>query len=133
VAAALDLALLERARAAVNADPAFKRLGTADMAVGLRRGDASFLVTFEAFECAAVEAVDDDRLRDADFELALPAGAWDRYLAERRAGRAPTLLSLDLDTPGGLVRGRDPLRALEFERYQATLQAFIDKSAELAA
>ena len=133
MAGALDLGLFERARSAVNADPAFRKLGTADVSVGIRRGDDAFLVRFEAFECAGVEAVDEDRIRDADFELTLAGTGWDRYLAERRAGRAPSLLSLDLDTPGGILRGRDPRLTLKFERYQATLQAFVDKSAELAA
>jgi len=133
VAARFDLALLERARAAVNEDPAFRRLGTTDMSVAIRRDAEAYLVRFEAFECTSVEAVDDDRVRDADFELVLPAADWDRYLAARRLGQAPTLLSVDLDTPGAMVRGRDPRLTLEFERYHATLQAFIDKSAELAA
>jgi hypothetical protein len=133
VAKTLDLDLLQRAREAVNADPAFRRLGTADVRVGVRHGEAAFLIAFEAFECAAVEQVDENRLRDADFVIERSAVEWDRWLAARGAGKAPSLLSLDVDAPAGIVRGRDPRQTLAFERYAASLQAYFDKSAELAA
>jgi len=127
---ALNLNLLERMRAAVNSDASFRALGTCDARVGMRCGANAFLVTFEAFECAAVAQIDVDDLRDADFYLDLADPAWSAYLDGRRNASAPTLLSLDLDTPGGIVRsGADPRKALEFERYHSTLQAFVDAGA----
>jgi hypothetical protein len=132
MSAAIDLELFARTRAAVNEDPSFRKLGTADMMAGIRLGDTAFIVQFEAFECAGVEQVDVEQLRDADFYLELPAPALQHYLAGRKAGTAPSLSSLDLDTEGGIVRGTDPLRTLKFERYLGTLQAFFDKSANLA-
>ena len=129
----LDLALLQKACAAVNADRDFRRLGTCDVRVGIKAGDAAFLVDFEAFECAGVSAIDLDALRDADFYLELSAEAWQAYLAGRCAGSAPSLISLDVDVPNGIVKGNDPLKALKFERYHLTLQSFIDAGARLAA
>jgi len=127
--AVLSLSLLERMRDAVNRDSSFRALGSCDARVGLRDGASAYLVTFEAFECAAVAQIDVDDLRDADFYLDLGA-AWQGYLDGRRQASAPSLLSLDLDTPGGIVRSStDPRKAFEFERYHSTLQAFIDAGA----
>jgi len=133
MSAALNLDLLQKVRDAVNGDRDFRRLGTCDVRVGIKSGDTAFLVDFEAFECSAVAAIDLDALRDADFYLELSGDAWKSYLAGRRAGTAPSLVSLDVDTPNGIVKGSDPLKTLKFERYHLTLQSFLDTGARLAA
>ena len=130
--APINLALLERTRTAVNADVDFRRLGTCDARVGIKSGDDAFVVDFVAFECAAVSAIDLDSLRDADFYLELAPDAWRRYLAGRASGTAPTLVSLDVDSPNGIVKGSDLLKVLKFERYHLTLQSFLDRGARLA-
>ena len=130
---ALDLNRLERSRDGVNRDAGFRALGSCDARVGLRDGANAYLVTFEAFECASVARIHVDDLRDADLYLELDSAGWDAYLDGRRRRSAPSLLSLDLDAPGGIVRSSaDPRKALEFERYHATLQAFIDAGAAAA-
>jgi hypothetical protein len=129
----LDLALLKETRDAVNADPAFRQLGTCDVRMGIKTGESAFLVDFVAFECAGIEQIDVDALRDADFFLELSVPEWRTYLAGRRAGNAPSLVSLDVNAPDGIVKGGDPLKKLKFERFHLTLQAFLDKGAELAA
>ena len=129
----LNLALLKETRDAVNADPAFRQLGTCDVRVGIKAGESAFLVDFVAFECAGVEQIDVDALRDADFFFDLSVPEWRTYLAGRCGGNAPSLVSLDVDTPDGIVKGGDPLKKLKFERFHLTLQAFLDKGAELAA
>ena len=129
----LNLPLLEKTRDAVNADRDFRKLGTTDARVGIKAGESAFLVDFEAFECAAVAAIDLDALRDADFYLELSPDAWQSYLAGRLAGTAPSLVSLDVDTPDGIVKGTNPLKTLKFERYHLTLQSFFDTGARLAA
>ena len=129
----LNLPLLEKTRDAVNADRDFRKLGTTDARVGIKAGESAFLVDFEAFECAAVAAIDLDALRDADFYLELSPDAWQSYLAGRRAGTAPSLVSLDVDTSDGIVKGTNPLKTLKFERYHLTLQSFFDTGARLAA
>jgi hypothetical protein len=127
-----DLALLERARAAVNADHGLDRLGSCDLRLGVKAASAAFLVDFVAFECASVSEVDEDGLRDAEIVIEQDAASWQRYLDGRRMGTAPTLMSLDLDVPDGIVTASDPLQALKFERYHLTLQAFFDTLAGLA-
>lgn len=129
----LNLALLQQARDAVNSDPTFRERGTCDVRMGIKAGDSAFVVEFVAFECGGVEQVDVDALRDADFFLELSPREWQAYLTGRRAGNAPTLVSLDVRTPDGIVKGSDPLKTLKFERYHMTLQAFLDQSAALAA
>ncbi len=128
----MNLQLLERTRDTVNADRAFARLGTSDVRMGIKAGDAAYLLDFAAFECEAVAQIDVDALRDADFYLELSQAHWARYLNGRAAGSAPSLVSLDVDTPDGIVKGGDPLQALKFERYHLTLQAFIDVAARHA-
>jgi hypothetical protein len=132
MAGPLNLQLLERTREAVNADRAFARLGTTDVRMGIKAGDAAYLLDFEAFGCSAVTQIDVEALRDADFYLDLSPAEWKRYLSGRAAGSAPSLVSLDVDTPDGIVKGGDPLQALKFERYHLTLQAFLDAAAHLA-
>jgi hypothetical protein len=133
VSAPLNLTLLERARTAGNADAEFRKLGTCDTRMGLKAGDDAFIVDFVAFECAAVAAIDLDSLRDADFYLELTPGDWRDYLAGRANGTSPSLVSLDVEAPNGIVKGSDPLKVLKFERYHLTLQSFVDKGARLAA
>jgi hypothetical protein len=101
--------------------------------MGIKAGDDAYIVDFVAFECAGVAAIDLDSLRDADFYLDLSPDAWRTYLAGRASGAAPSLVSLDIDSPNGIVKGSDPLKTLKFERYHLTLQSFLDKGARLAA
>ncbi len=131
--ASLSLALLQSMRDAVNTDRDFRRLGSADVRVGLRIGENAFLVEFEGFECAAVNTIAIEELREAEFYVDLDQDAWRSYLAGRRAGTAPSLVSLDVDAPNGIVKGSDPLGMLKFERYHLTLQAFLDTGARIAA
>ena len=70
-------------------------------------------------------------LRDADIVLEMSVRDWNAYLRQRAKGKGPSLLTLDLDKR--VVTGRSPLDRLKLERYNLSLQAFIDKGAELAA
>jgi hypothetical protein len=133
MAGALDLELLERTRESVNTDRTLARLGSCDVRLGIRTDGAAYVVDFAAFECAAVAQIDDDALRDVDIVIAQAAAAWRRYLKGRRDGTAPSLVSLDVEAADGIVHAQDPLKALLFERYHLTLQAFFDAAARLAA
>ena len=129
----LNLTMLERMRDAVNADRDFRRLGTADVRVGIKVGEQAFLIQFEAFECSAVSEIAIDELRESDFYVELSQQAWQTYLAGRQRGTAPSLVSLEVDAPDGIIKGTDPLQMLKFERYHLTLQSFLDSGARLAA
>jgi hypothetical protein len=126
------LGWLDKAKTLCNDDPAFRQLGSCDARVGLKVGDAAYLVAFEAFECVSVQAVDPADLRDADFYLDMSRTAWLDLLARRRSGTSEgSLVSYDVTERGAAVRAVNPLNALKFERYHRTLQHFVDKVASL--
>lgn len=124
---------LDEAAQQLNASPDFRKLGNTDLTLVLAIGDEHRLVTFEAFEIASVTDIDPDAVRDADLLLTMSAKDWNAYLRSRRGGKGLSLLSLDLDTPEGVVRANNPLSKMKFERYNRSLQAFIDMGAALSA
>ena len=126
-----NLHWLEEARVAVNADPAFRRLGSADVVLGLAIDGEARLITFEAFEVTAVRTVTMTELRDAEIVLKMSAVEWAGYLDDRRQGGGSSLLTLDLDSH--LISARDPIARLKLARFNRSLQAFIDAGAPLAA
>jgi hypothetical protein len=123
-----NLDWLEDARAALNKDPQFRKLGSADLVLGLSFGEVNRLVTFEAFEVG--EIVEDGDLRDADLVLRMAPREWNAYLRARGKGKGPSLLTLD--TEQGLFQAANPLAQNLLPRYNLTLQAFIDAGARLA-
>jgi hypothetical protein len=125
-----NLDWLPAARAMLNADPAFRRLGTADFKLGLIIGDEARLVSFEAFEVAEVAAADPADMAGAEIVLEMPVDDWNAYLRQRARGEGPSLLSLDLD--GSRVRSGNPLERLALERYNRTVQALLDRGATLS-
>ncbi len=126
-----NLDWLSAAREALNEDFSYRKLGSTDVTLGLSIGDQARLVTFEAFEIASIKEVSAMDLRDADIVLEMSVKDWNAYLRQRAKGKGPSLLTLDLDKR--VVTGRSPLDRLKLERYNLSLQAFIDKGAELAA
>ncbi len=117
------------ARDACNADPAFRKLGSTDLTLGVKSGRAVRIVTFEAFEVADVREAAETALRDCDVVIEMAPRDWTRYLQRRAKGTGPTLVSLDLDR--GIVRAPDPLKRLKFERYHLSLQALVDQGARV--
>ncbi len=126
-----NLDWLSAAQEALHGDLAYRKLGSTDVTLGLSIGDQARLVTFEAFEIASIAEVSAIGLRDADIVLEMSARDWNAYLRKRAKGKGPSLLTLDLDAR--VITGRSPLDRLKLERYNLSLQAFIDKGAELAA
>ncbi len=122
---------LEAAQTALNDDPAFRKLGSTDVVLGLELGDEARLVTFEAFEISGVREVPGLELRDADIVISMSPRDWNAYLRQRQKGRGPSLLTLDLE--GGVVRAADPLARLKLARYNQSIQRFLDTGAALAA
>ena len=126
-----NLDWLEDAGEALAGDPSFRKLGSTDMVLGLAVGDAARLVRFEAFEIADVRSVAPVELRDADLVIRMSPKDWNAYLRQRKQGKGPSLLTLDLTD--GIVDAPNPLARVKFERYNLSLQAFIDTGASLAA
>ncbi|MCZ6854133.1 MAG: hypothetical protein O7G86_09465 [Gammaproteobacteria bacterium] len=126
-----NLDWLSAAQEALNGDSAFRKLGSTDITLGLSIGDEARLVTFEAFEIASISEISAMDLRDADIVLEMSVKNWNAYLRKRAKGKGPSLLTLDLDQR--VITPRSPIDRLKLERYNLSLQAFIDKGAELAA
>ena len=121
---------LPGAQAALNDDPAFRKLGSTDLVLGLKSGRAVRRVVFEAFEIASVDETDEAALRDCELVIEMSPREWTNYLRRRAKGTGPTLMSLDLDRD--IVRASNPLDQLKFDRYHLSLQALVDQGAQLA-
>ena len=122
---------LPSAQAALNEDPAFRKLGSTDLVVGLKSGRAVRRVVFEAFEIASVDETDEAALRDCELVIEMTPREWTNYLRRRAKGTGPSLVSLNLDRD--IVRASNPLDGLKFDRYHLSLQALVDQGARLAA
>ena len=118
---------IDAAAAELNADPAFRSLGSTDLVLGLKAGRVVRIVVFEAFGIARVEDADEAALRDCELVVDMAPRDWTAYLRRRAAGKGPSLLALDLER--GIARASDPLKRLKFERYHLTLQALFDRGA----
>jgi hypothetical protein len=126
-----NFAWLSKAQRQLNKDSAFRKLGSTDVKLGFLVGEVAHLVTFEAFEISSIRAMDPNDVRDADLVINMSPRAWNAYLRQRKAGKAPSLMSVDVDTP--IVYAQNPLKRLLFERYNLSIQAFVDRGAKLAA
>ena len=124
-----QLGWLEAAAAALNASPAFRKLGSTDLVLGLKAGRVVRTVTFEAFAIVGVATADESALRDCDIVIDMAPRDWTSYLRRRAKGAGPSLLGLDLER--SIVQAADPLQRLKFERYHLTLQALVDQGAAL--
>ena len=118
------------AAAALNADAAFRQLGSTDLLLGLRSGRAARVVAFEAFAVAGVEEADEARLRDCDLVIEMTPRQWTDYLRRRAAGSGPSLVALDVAR--AIAGAPNPLARLKFERYHLSLQALVDRGAAIA-
>lgn len=122
---------LPGAQASLNADPAFRKLGSTDLVLGLKAGRVVRRVVFEAFEITSVEELEEVALRDCEITIEMAPREWTNYLRRRAKGAGPTLVSLDLDRD--IVRAANPLDRLKFDRYHLSLQALVDEGARLGA
>ncbi len=123
-----NLGWLEDACTSLNEDSAYRALGSTDVKVGFAIGGVRKLVVFEAFKIGGVRDLSD--ARDADLIVRMSVRDWNAYLRKRKKGTGPSLLSLDLDQH--VVEAANPLKKVMFERYNTSLQAFIDRGAALA-
>jgi len=122
-------------REIVNSDPAFRQLGTVDASVGVKVGNKTYELTFEAFECTGVREIDESALRDLDFWLEQPYENWKDMLENiKRNGHADlshTLNTIDLSMPEGFARSYDGYRRDAFYRFNQSLQDFFNASAKI--
>ena len=121
----------------VNADPDFRRLGSIDIAMGIKVGPRIFIITFEAFECSEVREGTEYDLIDVDFFLEMSEADWQDLMRNTKenggADLSHTLNTLDLMAQDGISKNAtgDQLRADLFFRVNQSLQHFFDSSAKL--
>ena len=119
----------------VNADPAFRQLGTIDAVFGVKVGDNVYEITFEAFECTGIRTASDADLRDMDFWLEQPFDAWKEMIENIKAHGAAdlshTLNTIDLTLPEGLAQAHDGVRRDAFYRFNQSIQDFFDAAAKI--
>lgn len=119
----------------VNADPNYRHLGTCDANVGIAIGDRMFEVDFEAYDVTDVKELQASTPRDLDFTLVMPYERWQEMLTNiKQHGRAEeqmTLNSLDLEYEDEFAQADDYYRRDKFYRFNQSLQAFFDASAQI--
>jgi hypothetical protein len=119
----------------VNADPAFRQLGTVDAVVGVKVGSKIFELTFEAFECTNVREAGENDLRDMDFWLEQSYDAWKEMIGNIRqhgaADLSHTLNTIDLNIPEGFARSHDGYRRDAFYRFNQSIQDFFNAAAKI--
>ena len=121
----------------VNADPDFRRLGSIDIAMGVKVGPRVFIITFEAFECSDVREGTEYDLIDLDFFLEMSESDWQDLMRNTKenggADLSHTLNTLDLTAQDGISKNAtgDQFRTDLFFRVNQSLQHFFDSSAKL--
>ena len=127
----VDFSILKKAQTRINKDKAYKKLGTTDVKLAIAVGGEARLVTFEAFEVSTIEELPVEDMRDAELILTMGLRDWNGYLKKRKQGKGPSLLSLDLQSK--VISAATPLAKVKLERYNKSLQAFMDACARYAA
>lgn len=119
----------------VNADPAFRQLGTVDAVIGIKVEHKIYELTFEAFECTAVREAGEHDLRDMDFWLEQSYDQWKDMLTNIKehgaADLSHTLNTIDLNIPEGFARSHDGYRRDAFYRFNQSIQDFFNASSKL--
>ena len=124
------LAWFEQARERSNADPTFKKFGTADARFAVRQGDAIVEVQLDAFEIGRVAACREDEVPELDFCLDMNADGWRAYLDGLRGiGAQRSISDIDLLTAGGVVKASHARGKINFSRYLLSIDRFFANGA----
>ncbi len=121
----------------VNADEAYRRIGTCDAVVGIKIPDLEtyFRLTFEAFEVLDARKASEAEAEDSDFWLEMPYERWKEMVQNiRDNGKADlhhTLNTIDLEDAEGFARSHDGYRRDAFYRFNQSFQHFFDSSAKI--
>ncbi len=123
----------EALRERVNADPAYRKLGTCEARVGFLVGRRCYRVVFDAFRVGEVSELDPRGIEaSSDFVLEMGDEDWrDLIRNVRQHGRADAEHTLNtLVFPDKLrLRYRDSIGMDKFYQYNQSLQHFLDSAA----
>ena len=122
---------VEQAQKQANQSSEFRGLGSMDTSVCIQSGKHACSVRFNAFEVESIDTVDQDSIDDQEIVIAMSTREWNAYLYNRRMKRAPNLLHLDAER--GIVKTKNAMAQLNFERILNSIQAFIDLGAKSRA
>lgn len=112
----------------LNADPAYRKLGSADTRFAVKQGNAVVAIQLEAFECAGVQETTDDELREMDFCIDMSASQWRDYLDGLR-GISPRQTLSTLDLSNKVVKGT-PRGRMQAQRYLLSVEKFLEAGAK---
>ena len=124
-------------REIVNADDAYKRIGTCDAVVGIKIPDRQmyFRLAFEAFEVLNAREVTESEAEDADFWLEMSYERWKDMIGNigdnGKADLNHTLNTIDLQDPEDFARSNDGYRRDAFYRFNQSFQHLFDSSANI--
>lgn len=116
----------------------FEKLGFCDTVMGVKVDGKSphlYSLKFDVFECSDVRELSSDKGADLDFTLVAPLALWKEMIeAIQKTGSPPpayTLNSLSHVGDRMKVVYEEPEGHDKFYRFMATLQAFVNQTADL--
>lgn len=119
------------ARSKANADPEYRKLGSADAVVYFQSGKHCRRISFEDFEIASPEEVSLEGIADQDILISMTTREWNSYLYQRKLGRAPSLIGLESERLH-VIKTKNSMARLQFERISRSVQAFVDYGARVS-
>ena len=125
---------MEKAREEVNGSEEYRQFGSSDVRVAFKGGKSCNLVNFDAFEVKEITEIDPDRpFPIADVVIEMPVRSWNSYMRKRAIHQSESIQSLNLSTAKEVIRSENPVGRLKFDRFQLSIQRFIDTGAQVRA
>lgn len=125
-----DFSWLELACLEFNQDSKCRQLGRATIEVGFRAGDHGLLVKFHGDSIASVQRIENrDAWAAIPLVITMSPRQWSFYLRRRRTKKESSLMVFNLRNR--VLKFRNPLDHLHFQRVHLTIQALVDLAANL--
>ena len=122
---------LQKAKASVNRQQNFRKLGSCDIQLVISVDDQHHLVEFDAFSVRKLRPLTSKSdLRDLGTRIQMTRKQWNYYLRRRIAGKIPPLVGFSLGQ--NILHFATPNDRIHFLRVHQSIQAFIDTWAKYA-
>ncbi|MCY4655302.1 MAG: hypothetical protein OXC80_00645 [Gammaproteobacteria bacterium] len=120
---------MEPAKEEVNSSSEFRKLGSVDIRLAFKSGKHCNLVHFHGFEVGDIKSLDPDLpFSEAEVMVEMSTRNWNSYMKQRAIRTTHSLQSVDVDK--SIISASNPLKRRLFERYQRSIQAFVDAGAQ---